>query len=278
MTIQYQPGAAGISWLALCDTIKNRAEMQKELLELSAVNSKVQIDMTKLTADQSKNELDNQANGLFASGIGGLVGAGLSGLSMGLTYAKQLPLDQQAKALNAPIEGLENQINTLNSAQDTQVSAREVEANAPEQGEPRAIPNVSAEIEGENPANAVAAPEETNLSETTNVQKKELIRKQSNLAREQADLQNASRAIVDRGHLIAQTLNTAASNAGTMGQASYKLNESKAKALEALAQGLASVMNNQYSMLNSSIDSASRLAADTEQVITTIISVSAVRA
>ena len=72
-------------------------------------------------------------------------------------------------------------------------------------------------------------------------------------------------------------MNSGIAAGGQIMQSNATLAQAKAKQIEALAQGLSSVMNAQGQMLSSAISGCDNSMNNTESTITTIIQVSAVR-
>lgn len=244
MTITYQPSAAGISWLVLSEVLSNREEMAEDLLKLSAENSKVQINLSEATADQTLKELSAAAEGQRQNAIFTLSGAGAGiGLSIG-TFAGAIatrPQEETSSVKNS-IELEEKSSLPPLSKIDDQLGEVEL------QGENKPAPTSS------------TSKEPTEEKETKQPQASPL-----------------HRYLTDHGYLLANTTQTGIQSLGGLQQAKYTAIQAEEKSLEVIAQGIASVMNTQGGMLSSAVGSSDTFFNNTEGAITTIIQVSAIR-
>ncbi len=253
MSIQYQPSAAGISWQAMSEALKNRAEMQKALYELSATNSTVQINLTKMSADQTEKELNDQANAQLASAIGQIAGAAAGIATSGFIFARQNTLLNQSEALG--------------KLTNTEVNVKEIDPILPENA--NAVPLVgmgSANVEGElQPATtATSAP-------------KPQVNEEPKLDAEQQEIQRKVRFWENYGKLFGDAVTTIGTSVGGMANASYTKKQAENKALETMQGSIAGIMKSQNDMLSAALGSCDTNANNTEQTFSTIISVSAVR-
>ena len=253
MSIQYQPSAAGISWQAMSEALKNRAEMQKALYELSATNSTVQINLTKMSADQTEKELNDQANAQLASAIGQIVGAAAGVVTSGVIFAKQNSWLNESEALGKPT--------------NTQITAKEKDAVLPENANAVPLENMgSTVITGEQlepPPNVDATPQTP--------------KKKPKLSPEQQALQRKAKFLGDYGNLFSSAVTQIGTSGGNMASATYTKQAAEKKALANMQSGIASIMQSQNAMLSAALGSCDNNSKSTEQTFSTIISVSAVR-
>lgn len=254
MSIQYQPSAAGISWQAMSEALKNRAEMQKALYELSATNSTVQINLTKMSADQTEKELNDQANAQLASAIGQIVGAAAGVATSGFIFAKQTSLlNESAK---------------LDQITNNKVTYKEDDTILPENANAVPLKNMgSASVEGE------LQPPPT-ITEATKPQR---TKTEPKLNDEQQALQQKAKSWGDYGNMLSSAANQTFTSVGGMVNARYTKKQAENKALESMQGSIAGIMKSQNDMLSAALGSADTNANNTEQTITSIISVSAVR-
>ena len=86
-----------------------------------------------------------------------------------------------------------------------------------------------------------------------------------------------NRYFTDHGSILSQTVSSGFSSSGQIAQAEYTRKQAVEKSIEVAAQGISQVMNQQQSMLSSTISSCDTFFNNTESTATTIIQVSAVR-
>lgn len=250
MTIQYQASAAGISWMALCEALKGRAEMQQALLELSSTNTAVQLQMTKVSADDELNQLMDQANGQWYAALGQITGAVAGAASSIGMYARQTNLLGQSSKLS---QGVENEI--------------EMKELAPVAPRVEEVPLVdgSASIEG----NLETAPVKAQPVKQDDSEPK--------LTPAQQELQRKARFYDTHGQTLAGAVNSVFTSAGSFLNSKWISQQAAHKADETLQTGLAGIMKAQNDMVSAAISSNDSFSGNTEQAITTIINVSAVR-
>ena len=250
MTIQYQASAAGISWMALCEALRGRAEMQQALLELSSTNTAVQLQMTKVSADDELNQLMDQANGQMWAAIGQITGAVAGAASSIGMYARQTNLLSKADALGKGV--------------DTDIEMKELAPVAPHLDD---VPLVggSANVEGSLEAAPVKA---------QSVKKED---SEPKLTPAQQELQRSARFYDTHGQTLSNAATSLFNSAGAFANSTFISQQAARKADETLQTGLAGIMKAQNDMVSAAISSNDSYSSNTEQAITTIINVSAVR-
>ena len=255
MTFAYQPSAAGISWLTLCQTLDSRAIMEKELMKLSGTNSQVQIDMTKSTADSTLEDLTKQADGQAANAYF-TMGAAAAGIatSVGTSIGSIMTMPTK------PATGETTTSIGLTKNQSSENVSSELKNLNPPQG--------TAQIVAQNTTTATT---ETNTpSGNTNVAPAD--------ANQTLPPRSGWNVLwTEHGSSLSQSLNAGIKAGGDIALSNYTLAQAKAKQMEALAGGIKTVMDAQGQMLSSAISGCDNSMNNTESTITTIIQVSAVR-
>lgn len=261
MTLTYQPSAAGISWLALTQSIDQRMQMEQDLLELSKNSTKVQCDMTSATSTQTFNELTYQASGLEAAANASMSGAIVGGVVSLGTLAGAL-----GTMPRSPSQTITNDIGIEGQTPKAITASNEIEMEEMSTSVPG-----KAVVSGTN-----TAPQSTNAPASTNTQAG--APSNSEAGGNTSPVRNQlNRYLTEHGTVLSQTFSQSINSAGQMTQADYTRKQAIAKSIEVAAQQIAQVMNQQQSMLSSSISSADTFANNTEGTFTTIIQVSAVR-
>ena len=258
MTIQYQASAAGISWMALCEALRGRAEMQQALLELSSTNTAVQLQMTKVSADDELKQGIDQANGMWYAALGQILGGGFSALSSIGMYKAQTYLYKKATGLTAGNEEIEMDAKKLSSP-----------PASPRAEDVPLVQGGSASIEGQNekaPVNTVVKKEDSEKEDS-----------ESNLTPPQKALHRQARFFDTHGQTLAGAINSAFTSTGSFLNSKWVSQQAADKADQTLQTGLAGIMKAQNDMVSAAISSNDSYSNNTEQAITTIISVSAVR-
>lgn len=262
MTFTYAPSAAGISWIDLSETINQRMEMQEKLLELSKNTTAIQCNLTSETSDQTMNELMAQAQGIEdaanASIGGAAAGIFVSVGSLGLAL-KTMPTSES--------QTLTNDVGVAEKPVLPGSNTTEMEDLTP----PNPTPG-SVQLEAQNTASSPAPTSST----STNTQSGAPSNNETG-GRTTAVRAQMNKYFSEHGSVLAQTVNSGISASGQASQADETRKQAIAKSIEAAAQGIAAVMNQQQSMLSSSIGSTDTSFNNTEGTITTIIQVSAVR-
>lgn len=244
MTLSYQPSAAGISWLSMCQNTVSTMEREQALLALSATTTDVQTTLTLTDSTQTLKELNDQAQGMEQSAwysIGGAIGGMLTSLGTGIGTALTSP--KNPTVAENEITVTEKNLNTGNESELENLGVQN---------------NGAASVEGQNTSATTA--------ETTTAKP---------AAEEKGSaLQNY---LSSHGSYLSSFVNSGIQAIGNTQQASYTEKQAQDKALEAVAQGIASVMNSMQGMTAAAISSCDTFFNNTEGNFTTIIQVSAVR-
>lgn len=244
MTFAYQPSAAGISWLSMCQNTVSTMEREQALLALSATTTDVQTTLTLTNSTQTLKELNDQAQGMEQSAwcsMGGAIGGMLTSLGTGI-----------GTALNSPktTTPAENDITVteknINPANESGIEMSEMRDNG------------AASLDAQNPSPTTAS---TAASKPAAEEKG-------------SALQNY---LSSHGSYLSSFVNSGGQAIGNIQQAAYTQKQAQDKALETIAEGIASVMSSMQGMLTSAISSCDTFFNNTEGNFTTIIQVSAVR-
>lgn len=237
MTIQYQAGAAGLSWQANCAARMGAAERQMALYDLYAHTTDAQIKMTKMNSDQTLLELNDQANGQLASAIGQIAGSAAGVVAAGGIFMRQNSL-------------------LSNNGSETQVGMKQLNEDGIE------LENMG----GQAKVDGKLAPA-ANAGDASNAPKA------------QAESKIPPEAAFWNQHAgtFASALTNSISAAGSATNASFVKKQAEKKALETLAGSLAGLLKSQGDLLSSALASNDTFAANADQALSTIISVSAVR-
>ncbi len=269
MTFTYAPSAAGISWLALTQTIDQRMQMEQDLLKLSETSTNVQCNMTKASSEQTFQELTASAQGLENSAWANIGGAGAGIVMSGVSLAgalKTMPTSE-AQTINQDVGIAAKPTNLL--------ASNEVEMT---EMKPIAVPPSTGGTVQVNSANTNTPPQNSNPSSSTptNTQSGAPSNNETGGKTTQGTA-TWHNFWTNHGNTLSTALTQTGSATGTMLQADATHKQAIAKSIEVAAQGIAQVMNQQQSMLSSSISGADTFFNNTEGTFTTIIQVSAVR-
>ncbi len=248
MTLQYQPSAAGISWLTMCENLSNRMQMEQEFLAISATTTGIQAELTTLSSTQTLAELNDQANGLQQQANMQIAGAAVGIVTSLGTFSLGLGLSK-------------------NSSTNTNESSVTVEQK---QNAPVASP----------PLNQDGTP----ISATVDVQpspnpdvKGTGTPAATNAASQEQTMSLHAKMLLEHGTTIGGMLQSGMNAGGQSLQAQATAKQAQDKALEVEAQGIASVMNSQQQMTAANINSCDTFYNNAEGNFTTVIQVSAVR-
>lgn len=257
MTIKYEPSAAAISWLTLSDALKSRSLMEEALFSMFASTMKVSIDQTLSQSIYAKNTAADEAKQTLAGGLAQIVGGGLS---LGITAS-----------FGNKAENLRNQAKEI-GATDTEFSFKEVGPAKPlisdQEIELKTFGEEQAELEVD-PKNTKQTAKETSSEEYRNQVKAEKA--------EKANLNREAKQKVQEAHSYSQAVNSFSQGIGAVIQAHYINQKGQDQAASAIAQGLGKVFDTETSQVNSIIQSCDSAMSSTNNVLQTIISVSAVR-
>ncbi len=247
MTLQYQPSAAGISWLTMCESLNSRMQMEQDLLDISATTTAIQANLTGVSSNQTLAELNDQASGLRQQANMQILGAALGIVTSVGTYGLGLGLLKSPANTSENTMGLKQQTEELG---DVELST--FKSNA----EP-----ISATVDAQ-PASTSDAPAATTATKA---------------ASEEQTMSPHARMLLEHGTTIGGMIQSGINAGGQSLQAQATAKQAQDKALEVEAQGIASVMNSQQQMTAANINSCDTFFNNTEGNFTTIIQVSAVR-
>ncbi len=246
MTLQYQPSAAGISWLTMCESLNSRMQMEQDLLDISATTTAIQANLTGVSSNQTLAELNDQASGLQQQAWMQISGAVL-GIATSLgTYGLGLGLLKNSANTSENTVGLKQQTEELG---DVELSPLKSNGEA-----------ISAEVGGQL----------ASTSEGTGAPA-------AKAASEEQTMNPHARMLMEHGTTIGGMFQSGINAGGQVLQAQATAKQAQDKALEVEAQGIASVMNSQQQMTAANINSCDTFFNNTEGNFTTIIQVSAVR-
>lgn len=248
MTLQYQPSAAGISWLTMCENLSNRMQMEQEFLAISATTTGIQAELTTLSSTQTLAELNDQANGLQQQANMQIAGAAVGIVTSLGTFSLGLGLSKNS---------------STNTSEET--------VGLQQQSAPK--PQNLLEPESEsftNPQSAEVVAQSTSTSEGTGTTA-------TKAASEEQTMSLHAKMLLEHGTTIGGMLQSGMNAGGQSLQAQATAKQAQDKALEVEAQGIASVMNSQQQMTAANINSCDTFYNNAEGNFTTVIQVSAVR-
>ncbi len=257
MTFTYQTSAAGISWLALAAALDSQAQRQKDLLNLYSNNCNVAIQETQVNANAAFDELSHEAQGEQAQGIAGLCGVAAGSITAIGSYGMEMSHLKAAQEIESPTKNSigVSQKNTPSTTED--IELEEVSTSAKVNVEPSNSENSKS---GNTPNNTQGDTSKTNKTNP------------------EADMRrNKAMWWQQQASNFTGFSNQIGTSSGNIADAQFKAEAAKAKRDEALAAGIAQVMNAQGQVLTSGTDGTNTQMNNTENTISTIIQISAIR-
>ncbi|MGR3973298.1 MAG: hypothetical protein QRY72_01785 [Candidatus Rhabdochlamydia sp.] len=302
MPIQYSPGAAGLSWLALAQALENRAKMQGSLLDLFSSNMQFMIETSENQSTADMQVGQDNANQLVAQGTSALAGAAagafltVGGSTLSQKYASQADNiqlnslnDSEEGDMNVQLESVDPQSPVVEMDIAPQ-SSQNPETAAPSQKPAPSNPSTSA---AEEPAASSSSCEKKLTDTTMNPNAKEPVeapqidktiqnKKTLNLSAED-DIQ--VKALYRKSELLSNTSSSSSQIVSSLGSASGQIasinsaiDQGKQNALKDMAQGLSSIFNNETSQMSAAISSCDNFMQNTNGIISALIQASSSRA
>jgi hypothetical protein len=261
MEIRIQPNAAALSSLALAESLRSRAEMDKNLFNLVGNSTKMSVNLAKSQANNALEGMTAQANQTELDGIGGIGGSlaavGMTGVS---TYMqsrnedilKSKPDVTQSATFEEQPDETELTSLSENAPRDTEIPSRiDSPSNAPaDQGQ--------------------GAPERPHQRGVLNSQNpKPQTEEQLTPAQQQAD-RNANWWL-QNGRNFSDMANQFIVGAFKLGTIDDIKKQGQAQAAQAFAKGIAEVMSTQTGVFTSAIQSCDSFMNNTNSVVAAII-------
>ncbi|MGR3912556.1 MAG: hypothetical protein QRY71_04530 [Candidatus Rhabdochlamydia sp.] len=307
MPIQYSPNAAGLSWLALTQSIENRAQMEANLLALFSSNmqSMMQESSTQASADIQAG-VDNGEQ-LRAQGISTIAGASASaavtiGGAIGSTvYAKQadniaLGNNQEQTSGNAQSELSLEEVNP-----ESEHVVLDVDTSSPSPDENQASSsskkstNQSLTSQKEEPTNLEAStskkgpskdpsdpnphvdtPDDAQDNRATQNRREQRLSQEDEV--QMNSLYRKSKLISDSSASLSQISSSLGSASGQVASANYAMDVGQQNAMKDVSQGLSSLFNNEASQLSAALSSCDNFIQNTSGIISALIQASSSRA
>ena len=269
MTINYAPSAAGLSWLTLCKAIGSRAQMEGALFDIFANDVTLSIKQAQTQSKATKEAAVQESNGYWRQGLMLMAGAVVEGICAGIGYRGSDKLSKEAENIKA----METNTTALREIDPKLATAGKTVPSAGLADEKLSPTAGTATLIGKNSTDTASQTKTLDPAEENKVPTltKEQKKKQKNL-------QNAASQFSNNANRVGQVLNQVVGNGvgGTL-QSYTTLYRGEQNARQAIAQGLASALNNETSQMASALSSCDSYMQGTNQTLQTIISVSAVR-